>query len=578
MLEGLEAKGSTAALRRAALRSMDDDALAAELVRLATSMRRFDLSRLAADAGLPTAEVGASPFALRAVAMGVEAGATSRHRELRAEPDWTEWLAPPEVRDPNHDVWDRGVLRTGKYQGFMAEAPFATYDPSHVSKWGPHEMMHRAAGFFFRPDFTRWELYLGARLNELVPVVLFYGPEQAMRLEEGAFDRAAAGQLPSANAQRAGWRLDDDSALVSRAHVAAPIFRQGLLHFERELDAIDREIETHLRVRVPHPVLDASSDATAYVVGHEQRLSAPEVQAVLSAVPTFARFDTLEGYRAHVEALFDRLLFAPLDAAPSAPRRAQRLAWDRLLRAAMIGVDVADHVACIATGEDPVDRLRAELVEEELQVVLEDGAQPCLRQLAEGVGQVAPCTLSLLGDDAVAAFAASDAIWDRAPLARRFAAWVEPGPACSMARFEAAIVVQREDDAIERLTVPADALPDDDAALRAGWVVPNVAASMLSLPHDVLSSHAAFAEGERTVPEQTPSAVCVTAHRGEVAVIPLPACVARALADLGAAASTDALARAIDAELEPAPGWPEDGLAWVRELLLAGALGWRPRR
>ncbi|MFK7991022.1 MAG: hypothetical protein AB8I08_33690 [Sandaracinaceae bacterium] len=576
MLEGLEAKGPTAALRRAALQSMDDDALAAALQRLAVALRGVDVKRLASNAGLPTAEVGASPFALRAVAMGVEVGAVSRHRELRAEPDWTERLAPPEVRDPNHDVWDRGVLRTGKYQGFMAEAPFATYDPSHVSKWGPHEMMHRAAGFFFRPDFTRWELYLGARLNELVPVVLFYGPEQAMRLEEGAFDRAAAGRSPSARSQRAMWRLDD-GALAERARAAVPIFREGLAHFERELAAIDREIESHLRVRVPHPVLDASSDATAYVVGHEQRLSAPEVQAVLSAVPAFARFDTLESYRAHVETVFDRLLFAPLEAAPSATRQAQRLAWDRLLRAATIGVDVEDHVACIASGEDPAERLRADLVEEELAVVLEDGAQPCLRQLSDGLGQVAPCALALLGDGAVEAFAVSDAIWDRAPLAQRFAAWVEPGAARSMATFEAAIVVQREDDAIERLTVPAEALPGDEA-FRAGWVVPNVAAHTLALPHDVLSSHADFAEGEHTVPVEAPSAVCVTAHRGEVAVIPLPACVADALSLLEDATSTDALAQTIDASLEPEPGWPKNGLAWVRELLLAGALGWRPRR
>ena len=578
MIEGLEATGSTPALRRAALLALDDDALANALARLAGSLREFDATALARDAALPEAEVVASPFALRAVAMGVEVGATSRHRELRLEPDWTESLAPAEVRDPSHGVWDRGVLRTGKYQGFMAEAPFATYDPSHVSKWGPHELMHRAAGFFFRPGFSRWELYLGARLNELVPVVLFYGPEQTMRLEEGAFDRAAAGRTPSASAQEARWRLDDPDALRARARAAAPLFRQGLRHFEAELTAIDRELETHLRVRVPHPVLDASSDATAYVVGHESRLWAPEVEAVLQAVPEFARFDSIERYRDHVEAVFDRLLFATLSPAQNPERQATRVAWDRLLRAALIGVDVSDHVGCIKSGEDPEERLRTELVEEELAVVLEDGERPSLGQLADGLGQVAPCAMALLGDDAVRAFAASEAIWDRAPLGHRFLNSLSPGPVRSMAAFEAAIVDQREDDAIERLTVPAEALPQEDDGLRDGWLVPNLAATMLALPHDVLSSHAAFAEGDLSLPEAVDSDVCVTAHRGEVAVIPLPAHVARAVSALEAAARVSELESALDAGLTSMPGWPQTGLAWIRELLLAGALGWHPRR
>jgi hypothetical protein len=143
------------------------------------------------------------------------------------------------VRDPDHGVWDRGALRSGKYQGFLADEPFAIYDPSHVSKWGPHELLHRAAAFFFRAGATRWEHYLGARLNELVPVVAWYGAEQAMRLDEGAFDRAAAGRAPSAGRDDARWLSEDESALMGRARRAAPIFREGLAHFERELAAID---------------------------------------------------------------------------------------------------------------------------------------------------------------------------------------------------------------------------------------------------------------------------------------------------------------------------------------------------
>ena len=192
--------GSTPAARRRALARATDDEIGEHLVELAKGLRALDAAvydPIAAAAGLPLAEVIASPFAVRMVAMALQRGATTVHAELRRVITWPKAFAGEHgTRDPEHGVWDRGVLQLGKYQQFLQDEPFAIHHPDHVSKWGPHELMHRACGFFYRPGCTRWELYLGARLNELLPVVTFYGHEQVMRLDEGEFDRREEPRRP----------------------------------------------------------------------------------------------------------------------------------------------------------------------------------------------------------------------------------------------------------------------------------------------------------------------------------------------------------------------------------------------
>lgn len=591
-LPGLPFTGPDPAARRRAVREASDDDLVEACVSLARSLREPDLAPLARAAGLPLAEVVASPFAVRAVALGVQVGATSRHRELRASVDWTEHLAP-EVADPEHDVWDRGVLATGKYQGFTADAPHAIYDPAHVSKWGPHEMMHRAAGFFWRPGLTRWELYLSARLNELAPVVLWYGPEQVMRLEEGAFDRKAAGASPAARLAHARWRVEDDAALVARARRTVAQLRDGIAHFDRELSSIDAERARGVRVPAPHPFLDSSSDATAYVVGHHARLTSPDVAAALSIVPEETRASDIGVYRDRVEALFDRLLFSPLrvDYEEAAERRARRTVWDLLLRAGHLGDgadedledDYADAAAVLRGAPCDVDawraRVRDALGRERAAVVLADGSSEgrALDALADGVGQVVPCAWALLDQpDALARFAASEAILDRAPLHHRACAWLEDAPPAvrEMAAFEAAIAGAKRDDGVERLCADPDHLPD----LLDGRVMKSGAFGLVHCEHDVLTAHAAFAEGELTSPARAPVTLLVGAFFDEVSVVPLPDAVARVWAALEGAAEAGEIVAAIDADLDaPSEGFPTSGDAWIRELCLAGALGYSPR-
>jgi len=553
MLRGLDSDdlGATPAERRRGLAALSDAALGERLAGVARASRSLDAAPIARAAGLPLGEVVASPFALRMCALGVEAGASSRHRELRRHVDWTESIDPA-VGDPDHDVWERGALKTGKYQGFTAESPVAIYDPAHVSKWGPHEMLHRAVGYLYRPGLSRWELYLGARLNELLPVTTFYGAEQAMRLDEGAFDRAAAGRRPRARAQDARWRVEDDDALAARARRAAPVFREGLQHLERELAAIDEELLRGVRVRAVHPFLDTSSDATAYVVGHHTRLSQAAVERVLAPHGE----PDVGAYRDRVEACFDRLLFETLDGSVGDARATE--ARDLLLRAAHLGEGVEVDLEPLFDERDP-DVVRARLPdcigEEEAALILEDGTARglALDQLTDGLAHVMPRCVDL---DAglVEALASDPALLDRGPLHERALRFIEAGADAGLtdlARLEAAIAAAERDDAVERLAVAPDRLPDD---LGDGVVFANRALRRLDLAHDVLTAHA---EGGR--PAQAAQTLLVVGYDEAVSVVPIPP----DLAD-----SVEALKHSADD-----PDLPEE---WTRELLHAGVLAWRP--
>ena len=405
-----------------ALSALDDEALAGLLVAWLRELREVDLEALSALAALPIGEVAASPFGLRAVALGVEVGATSAHRERRALLPWSFG-----VTDPEHGLWDRGVLHVGKYQSFQAEAPQAVFDPAHVAKWGPHELLHRAVGFFFRADMSRFELYLGARLNELLPVALWYGHDQLARLDEDGFDRHRTPVQPRLTDAR--WLHEDDDALRRRVRRTLRWLRSGLRHVAEELAVIDRELATGRRLSSPRQLpdarLDAASDATAYVVGHWARLTDEATGAVLERVP---HERSVRELRAAVEATHARLFFGDveLSADELEVRRRERTTWDWLLRAAR--VDPTATVALLSADRPlcEVDAWRV-AIEEGLREgagrVLADGCGGlALPQLAEGVGSVAPVVASILDEGALVDFAATPP--RRGPLGERLEAFL----------------------------------------------------------------------------------------------------------------------------------------------------------
>ena len=325
--------GQTAADRRATLLSMGDDDLAAWACEGVERMRsaRSHLETIARFVDVPVGEVAASPFGLRATALGASEGVACVHHELRAPLHWDAGLVPDEVRDPMHGIWDRGVLHVGKYQGFHQDDPFATFNPNHMAKWTPHEITHRVCKFFWREGMTRWELYLGARLNELLPVVLWYGPDQVVRLKDDGFDRSAQAADRPARLADAVWWSESESDLHAHVRHTVQWLRSGLEAFERELGAIAEERASGRCVVVPHPVLNSSSDATAYVVGHYARLTSRPVTLLMrqGLRPGKDYLTTIDGYRSHIESVFDRMLFGTIEIDISQAERLRGARWVR---------------------------------------------------------------------------------------------------------------------------------------------------------------------------------------------------------------------------------------------------------
>lgn len=310
-----------------ALRDASDRALAEHLAETALALRerRGELSHWATLADLPEGEVVASPFGARMIALGLAAGATGVHHELRPLLTWDRALLPGDaVTDPLHGLWHRGALRTGKYQEFQQEEPFCAYHPEHSSKWAPHEHLHRAVGFLHDGAASGFERYLGARLNELLPVASWYGVEEALRLDhDGPFDRVRESREPGASVARARWLGDPERSLRARARDAVPLLRWTLERAAAELDAIDRELETGAVVpsrdagaeSFAGVRLDASSDALAYVHAHAARLDAPSVARVLEGLAA-NRVRDVRSLRARVDRTLDALLLSPLRLAP----------------------------------------------------------------------------------------------------------------------------------------------------------------------------------------------------------------------------------------------------------------------
>ncbi len=395
------------------LLARSDRALGDHLADIALSLRakRSELAGWASLAGLPEGEVVASPFGARMIALGLEVGATTVQNEQRPLLPWHRSLLPEHgIADPLHGRWHHGALRTGKYQEFCQEDPFCTYHPEHSSKWAPHEWLHRAVGFFHAADASGFERYLGARLNELLPVATWYGLEHALRLDhDGLFDRVREGLEPAAPIERAAWLRESERALRLRARANASLVRWTLMRTASELAAIDEEIGTGQIVvssdahgeSFPLVRLDASSDALAYVHAHGRRLSSPRVSEVLTHLAPSAVVD-VRVLRTRVERVLDRLLFAPL--APSRARVTQRVlagaVHDLFLRAATYALETRTDRALLRRARmlisGPIAPSKLEALRNELA-----------RALAQDVGTRRAEEITTLGLPHEAPFASS---------------------------------------------------------------------------------------------------------------------------------------------------------------------------
>lgn len=222
--------------------------------------------------GVPTTELLATPMTARAALLAASRGQAFFHHDLRG------YIAMPPELEPEVEVgstvpvWIEGVREEPKYFSFFSEAPLSPFNPNTRSKWRVHELLHGLAGFFWCPELTRFEAYLGARLCELLPVVHWYGYDEIRRPRCSAH---AGTLLYRAHCEkceallRPYWQHDD--AIRSADLDAAA---RAMAHYQEELEACIAERTTGRRVVTHRPRLDASSDAIGYLKGHWNRLTA----------------------------------------------------------------------------------------------------------------------------------------------------------------------------------------------------------------------------------------------------------------------------------------------------------------
>lgn len=520
LLAGLRAPEdrSTPAERRAWLRELSNDDLARHVVGMALQNRRvvaLNASRWAQHVGVPAGELVASPFTARACALGTALGVVAVHHELRAP--LTRPAVAGAVRSGVHGEWVGGAFEVGKYESFFQDEPLIAFNPNHSARWTAHEMLHRAAGYLWRRDLSAFELYLGARLNELVPVVHWYGPDLLARLDEsGPFDRTSDASRPSAELADAAWLTESEAALTERVRAGLVHLRHGLDRFEAEWSAIDAEWRTgrqHVVRMPPYPTLDGSSDALAYVVGHRTRLQTTGARWLHERVlAEGAHYEsTVPAARRRVEEVFDRLFFGDvvLDWEAIARCADQRHLWDALHRAVSCGDGehkggrlrrhaVAFRRALAAGPSDwagqpgsvePSDiarlirlaygrrsspaRLSGARPMAAFRAPAGAPCDPLALPLAEGIRTLSPLAWDFVPAAAarrrlLREWAGSDALWSRAPLAERFARLPWPHPAiAALARLEAIVhTLTGRDPYAECLQSAAE----DGAAAGRRWI------------------------------------------------------------------------------------------------------------
>lgn len=291
---------------------------------------------LLAELGAPVLDSTVTPLSARASLLGAADGRAFYHHELRLR------MPMPPGLEPETDVWDggttpawrEGVLEEPKYFSFFQDAPFPAYNPNYRRKWRPHELIHGRLGFFWHPEMTRFEFYVGARLNELLPVVHWYGFDEIFRPRCDVHRGEVLYQEYCAACEGRAehyWRVDAEE-IEARREEAERWAARALAHFEVEWEACNAEIATGRRHPTPGLQLDASSDSVGYLRGHWNRVTDWSFGAWLE---TFLQdgvdyHSSLHAYRDHLAATTQSLLSGTIAVDPEVfrARRGRRAIQD----------------------------------------------------------------------------------------------------------------------------------------------------------------------------------------------------------------------------------------------------------
>lgn len=252
------------------LLTVQPDVLVAAVSQLKTSFPHETWNQVSGVFDVPTAELETSPISSRITWLAAQRGALFAHHEVKSSLPLPEHLGP-EQGTSSQTGWVGGALVEPRHFSFGQDHRIQTFHPNHREQWRPHELAHSLSGFFWHPNLTRFELYLSARLNELLPIIHWYGWDRLARpaCEKHAMTETYRAYCPvCGELTKRPWF---DSTYLDVPERDMFWARQGLDHFRREWGALVEEFETGGRIKTPRGPLDASSDAVGYLTGHWNR-------------------------------------------------------------------------------------------------------------------------------------------------------------------------------------------------------------------------------------------------------------------------------------------------------------------
>ncbi|AWV91204.1 hypothetical protein [Bradymonas sediminis] len=264
--------------------------------------------------GAPKLDMTVTALSARAALQAAEEGRAFYHHELR------ERVAMPEDQAPEIAVWEagtvpvwnQGILEEPKYFSFFLDTPFPAFNPNHRRKWRPHELIHGSMKFFWHPQMTRFEMYVGSRINELLPVVHWYSFDEIYRPRCPEHRGEQLYQEYCGECEAAAkpyWETTPEWRATQRAQ-ALTWAERGIAHFEREWNACMAEIQSGDLHPIEGYKLDSSSDAIGYMRSHWNRMTAWSfgAWAELFLTDDLDYYSSLGRYMTHLKDTTRRLL------------------------------------------------------------------------------------------------------------------------------------------------------------------------------------------------------------------------------------------------------------------------------
>ena len=396
----------------------------------------------------PDAELWRSPAAARVGRLAARSGVFLTHFEFRRHLSMPDHWVPPERGDLfGEPYWQGGRLVEPKYGPFRHDDPLGSFHPGHRGKWTAHELCHRLVGHAWRADASPLFLALGARLAELLPVVLYYF------LDEAGLRRCDVHSGPLYGLFCRGCEvaaLGGASGVVDEGW-----YRRGRAFLEGELAAVAKSRRLGRPVSYRYTTLDLQSDALAYVHAHRRRLGSRVFGRFAELFPSGGRcHGSLDGIEGRVWEVFDDLIGGREASALVGGREAwvaQDVAWRLLMVGEVCEGEVAGAIEGLVEGlaGDPggvagviagYEGLFEDfIIPEPVDVFatgyrLPGGYGFAVGQVVEGVGSVLPVTAGLLGDGLVGAvegFVRGE-VAVRGALGRRFAGFLAGGGAVGL--------------------------------------------------------------------------------------------------------------------------------------------------